>query len=638
MQAGGRIARRYAGGTRGAAQLRIGTRASALAALLLASIASSPLRAQSQTVTVGPALGCTSTTLAGALAGLPRLGPGVVHRVRVMSASPITGGATLDRMSVRIEGGHTSCTSAVPQPGVLSRISGTAAVPLLRLRNVTEPGAEYRVELRQLEFRDGPAGAIEVDGRVALSLDAVELTNNRAPIGGGLRVIGRPAGWTNGALVSFGDGVVINANEAVAGDGGGIHCTAGGGLGPAGGGLLLVINNVASGRGGGLYLAGCDFGAPPIGAAPGVRIANNRAAGGGGAALVDSTAQVAGAGFDIESNSAVGAGDGGGLLLQRAVLRATASLRLAGNRAGGSGGGAWIDSGQLELQAATWDVRGNTALVGGGGLHVQGDSLLETSGSGACREACVRIEDNEVTGTGINQGAGGALVALDNSVVAWDRVRVRGNRSDSAAVLFARGAAPFGVAVEWSNVLASANSGAYQFGFEGAPFVVGSGGVALRLRLATLAANEARAAGSAVPQAFRLFDGASLALRGVVVDQPGWQTLGTPVGAQVALSGACVISREATSLATRGVPALAADPRLDAAVRLRADSPAIDACPIAALDDPAALLGAAPLQQDLDGARRPVRVRAAVGGSEYDAGAQEYAERVFGSGFESGAD
>jgi hypothetical protein len=44
------------------------------------------------------------------------------------------------------------------------------------------------------------------------------------------------------------------------------------------------------------------------------------------------------------------------------------------------------------------------------------------------------------------------------------------------------------------------------------------------------------------------------------------------------------------------------------------------------------------LQQDLDGARRPVRVRAAVGGSEYDAGAQEYAERMFGSGFESGGD
>jgi len=612
--------------------------AAILIATGLAALANAPVHAQSQTVSVGPAPGSTSTTLAGAVAGLPRLGPNVVHQVRVMAGSLIEGGATLDRVSVRIEGGYATCIATAPQPRVPSRISGTAAVPLLRLRNVVEPGAEYRVELRQLEFRDGPAGAIEVDGRVALRLDGVELTNNRAPIGGGLRVIGRPAGWTNGALVSFGDGVVINANEAVAGDGGGIHCTAGGVLRPAGAGLLFLINNVASGRGGGLYLAGCDFGAPPMGAVPGVRIANNRAAGGGGAALVDSTAQVAGAGFDIESNSAVGAGDGGGLLLQRTVLRATAPLRLAGNRAGGSGGGAWIDSGQVELRAATWDVRGNTALVGGGGLHVQGDSLLETSGSGACREACVRIEDNEVTGTGIKQGAGGALVALDNSVVAWDRVRVRGNRSDSAAVLFARGAAPFGVAVEWSNVVASGNSGAYQFGFEGAPFVIGSGGVVLRLRLATLAANEARAAGSAVPQVFRLFDGASLALRGVVVDQPGWQTLGTPVGAQVALSGACVISREATSLATRGVPALAADPRLDAAVRLRADSPAIDACPIGALDDPAALLGAAPLQQDLDGARRPVRVRAAVGGSEYDAGAQEYADRVFGSGFESDAD
>ena len=624
-------------------------RVSCLGALLIAMIASSPLRAQSQTVTVGPAPGCTSATLAGALASLPRLGPGVVHRVRVMGGSVITGGATLDRLSVRIEGGHTSCTSTVPQPGALSRISGATSIPLLRLRNVSEPGAEYRVEVRNIEFRDGPAGAIEVDGRVALRLDAVELTNNRATTGAGLRVIGRPAGWTNGAVVVFGDGVVINANEAVGGDGGGVHCTAGGVLRQEGAGSLFVINNIASGRGGGLYLDNCGLTQPP-GVLPGIRIANNRAARGGGAALIDSEGVVDGAGMDIENNTAAGTGDGGGLLLQRSALRVMAPLRLTGNLAGGSGGGAWIDSGGVLIDAAEvsgapagpaarWDVQGNSAVVGGGGLHVQGDSVLETSHSGACGlEPCVRVDANEVTGTGINQGAGGALVVLHNSLVAWDRLQMHGNRAQSAAVLFASsGSASFGVRIEWANLAASGNSSAWccnGFSWQGAPIVVGPG-VRLSLRLATVAGNEARGVGAFVPQVFHLTaDGASVDLRGVVIDQPGWQTLGHPAAVHPGASGACVISRESASLTARGIPAVALDPRLDATLRLRADSPAIDACSDADLEDAEAVLGFLPLQHDIDAARRPVRVRNATGGRDYDAGAREYRMLLFRSGFE----
>jgi hypothetical protein len=631
------------------AHLPMWARTSCLSALLIATIASSPLHAQSQTVTVGPAPGCTSTTLAGALASLPRLGPGVVHRIRVMGGSLITGGATVDRLSVRIEGGHTSCTSTVPQQGVLSRISGTTSIPLLRLRNVIEPGAEYRIELRNLEFRDGPAGAIEVEGRVALRLDAVELTNNRATTGAGLRVLGRPAGWTLGAVVSFGDGVVINANEAVGGDGGGVHCTAGGVLRPEGSGSVFVINNVAGGRGGGLYLNNCGLAQPP-GGLPGVRIANNRAAGGGGAALIDSEGVIDGAGMEIENNTAAGAGDGGGLLLQRSALRVMAPLRLAGNRAGGSGGGAWIDSGQVLIDAAKvpgvpvgpsarWVMQGNSAFVGGGGLHVEGDSLLETSHSSGCGvEPCVRVDDNQVTGVGTNLGIGGALFVGGNSVIAWDRLQVRGNRAESAAVLFASsGSPPMGVRIEWANLAMSGNSSAWccnGFAWQGAPVVLGRG-VRLSVRLASVADNEARGAGSFVPQVFHLTaEGAALDLRGVVIDQPGWQTLGHPHAAQIGASGACVISREVASLTARGVPAVAVDPRLDATLRLRADSPAIDACTDADLEDPEAMLGLMPLLHDIDAARRPVRVRNSTGGRDYDAGAREYSVLLFRSGFE----
>lgn len=238
--------------------------------------------------------------------------------------------------------------------------------------------------------------------------------------------------------------------------------------------------------------------------------------------------------------------------------------------------------------------------------------------------------------------SGGALVVRDNSVVAWDRLQVRGNRAQSAAVLFASsGSASFGVRIEWGNLAASGNSSAWccnGFAEQGAPVVVGRG-VRLSLRLASVAGNEARGAGAFVPQVFHLTaDGASLDLRGVVIDQPGWQTLGHPPAAQIGASGACVISREAASLTARGVPAVAADPRFDAGLRLRADSPAIDACSADDLDDAQAMLGATPLQHDFDAASRPVRVRAAADGRDYDAGAQEYREQVFGSGFESGGD
>jgi hypothetical protein len=616
----------------------------ALALVLACLHPAAPARAQSQTVTVGPAPGCTSTTLPGALASLPRLGPGVVHRVRIMSGSMITGGATLERISARIEGGYASCTATTPQPGVRSRITGTAMVPLLRLRNETEADAEYRIELRDLELRDAPVGAIEVLGRVTLRLDRIELVNNVGPQGAGLRVVGRPAGWTRGALVEFGEAVVVNANQAVGGDGGGIHCSAGAALRVLATPGPFVINNLADGRGGGVYAMSCELAVAPGLEGLGLRVANNRAVGGGGVALVDGTwavgANGVGARIEIESNTATGEGDGGGLLLQRSVLQTSGLLRMVGNRAGGSGGGAWIDAGQVEQRAAVWELSANEAVIGGGALHLQGDALLATVDSASCAGPCVRIEGNAVTGTGINRGAGGAMMVLDRSTVAWDRVRLRGNRAAMAAILFANGAAPSGSLVEWSNVAAFGNSGAYGFGFEGAPVVLG-GGAALRLRLATFAGNEARAAGAAIPQGFRLFDGASIALRGVVVDQPGWVTLGRAIGAAVAVGGSCVLSRETASLAAFGVSALAADPRLDAsadAVRLRVDSPAIDACSADALADADAALGVVPLLHDIEGRRRPVRFRSPPGGPDYDAGAEEYDDRLFRAGFESGTD
>jgi hypothetical protein len=95
-----------------------------------------------------------------------------------------------------------------------------------------------------------------------------------------------------------------------------------------------------------------------------------------------------------------------------------------------------------------------------------------------------------------------------------------------------------------------------------------------------------------------------------------------------------VISRESASLTARGIPAVALDPRLDDTLRLRTDSPAIDACSDANLEDAEAMLGFLPLQHDIDAGRRPVRVRNATGGRDYDAGAQEYRMLLFRSGFE----
>lgn len=615
---------------------------------VLAVAAPAAVQAQAQTVSVGPAAGCTSTTLAGALVTLPRLGPGVVHRVRVMSGSVIAGGATLDRISVRIEGGYASCTATAPQPAAFSRIGGPAGGPLLRVRNVTEAASTFRVELAALEFRDGTDAAIEVDGRVNLRLERVELVNNRAAQGGGLRVIGRPVGWTQGAVVDFGAGVVINANEAQAGDGGGLHCSAGGVLNvPADAGPQF-INNVASGRGGGIFLSACAIvllapqaGGPPV--LP-VGVSANIAGSGGGVAMVDAewvgSTTPGHAGIELRSNVATGQGDGGGLWMERSVLTTASPLRVTDNRAGGYGGGASLRSSQLDLRGTELTVGSNSAVIGGGGLHAVGTAQSTTVDAGACRGPCVRIEDNEVTGTGINQGAGGGLFLREQVALAWDRVLVRGNRSMLAPALFAGGSPPSGASIEWWNAAVIGNLGPYVLGFEGAPIVLGSGGVSFDLGLSTIAANLVTTSGAASPQAIRLNDGAAMALRGVVIDQPGWISVGQPLSVQTTVMGSCVFSREVASLQGRGVPAVAADPRVrvDAGgVRLHADSPAIDACTAAEAGDPGAILGLAPLSHDQFGRSRPERVRSGDPARTFDAGADEYVERVFASGFEDGS-
>jgi hypothetical protein len=377
-----------------------------------------------------------------------------------------------------------------------------------------------------------------------------------------------------------------------------------------------------------------------------LRVAANRATAGGGAAVVDGSWAGEGPGhaaLEIDANiaGAAGIGDGGGLLLERAVLIVASPVHITGNQAGGLGGGAWLESGSIDQRGTELLVAGNVAGVGSGGLHAQGMSLLTTASTQACRGPCVRLDDNEVTGTGINQGAGAALQLLDQTTVAWDRIRIRGNRSVRAPVLFARGSAPFGVSVEWWNAAIVGNTGDLLFGFEGAPIVLGSGGVRLNIALSTIAANQAVSSGNGIPQLLRAFDGAAIDLRGVIVDQPAWVTIGQGVGAQVSLTGACVYSREVASLQARGLPAIAADPRIELGgdgVRLRADSPAIDACRLDSLLVPGAALGQAPLAHDYAGRRRPERVRAGAADSPYDAGADEYVERIFGAGFEAGTD
>jgi hypothetical protein len=611
----------------------------------VAVVAPSAVQAQAQTVSVGPGAGCTSTTLAGALVTLPRLGPGVVHRVRVMSDTMITGGATLDRISARIEGGYASCTATAPQPLGLSRIGGPANGPLLRLRNVTEAANTFQVEVVGFEFRDGTDAAIEVDGRVNLRLERVELVNNRAAQGGGLRVIGRRAGWTQGAVVNFGPGVIINANEARAGDGGGLHCSAGGVLNVAADAGPFVINNVASGRGGGIFLSQCALVllAPQVAgsATQPIYVSANIAGTGGGVAMVDAewvgNATPGHAGIEISLNTTTGRGDGGGVWMERSVLSTASPLRVTDNTAGGYGGGVFLRSSQLDLLGTELTIGSNRAVIGGGGLHAEGTAQSTTRDAGACGGPCVRIEDNVVTSTAINEGAGGGLFLRDQATLGWDRVLIRSNRAYLAPALYAVGSPPSAPRIEWWNTAVIGNVGTYVFGFEGAPIVFGSGGVRFELGLSTIAANVASSTGSAVPQVIRLFSGSSVALRGVVIEQPAWVSVGSPQSVQTTMTGACVYSREVASLQLRGVPAVAADPRVrvDAGgVRLEANSPVIDACTAADVGNATGILGLSPLAHDLTGRSRPVRLISFNPAFAYDAGADEYVVRVFASGFE----
>ena len=366
-------------------------------------------------ITVG-ASGCDYTTLDAAVAAAQ---PGDELRLR---AQKFTGVDELISKSLTVRGGYSVCGDDFPALGAVSVLEGTGTSNLFTIGG----GATTDVELIKLEMTGGGnalfGGAISVLSGATLRLATADIHNNQGDFGGAIYVgsdsvlehsgpitLRDNSGASGGAIYLATDAVAdfttggfhaIDVTGNVAQEGGGIYVSDGavlrtdpdrqlsidGNFAEAGGGIyaetsaelelfnVRVRSNVASIGGGGMFVSGDGSAATTtILIGDNTEFVLNQAGVGGGIAFG------AGGGFNVEmdalisNNTAVESG--GGLHVEGNGLLDINGTLIAANQAGTNGGGAYLGSsaafGNLLF------VNSNTAGLDGGGLYMTALSSLQ---------------------------------------------------------------------------------------------------------------------------------------------------------------------------------------------------------------------------------------------------------------------
>lgn len=374
--------------------------------------------------------------------------------------------------ALTLAGGFDSCTDATPDPADRSTVSEGGLNPALRVDNA---GAQtVTVLVRDFHLRTGNGGAgfgggVDLTGNVLLRLDRVEIGENQADFGAGVRI--RPSAGhvptlrLEGGTLIGGASAGADGNTAVQ-QGGGIHCQGGaiewidaairynqaqGGAGmylqgcaltmPAitGGGPLRMVElagNQAQSTGGGMTVIGGST--VTLSSTPQrlVRIVGNTAHSGAGVLMIGST--FAGEGIHIVDN--VAAQSGGGVSVSGSEFSLSrgnptgancpfsprCSL-LAGNQAGTNAAAFWASDAQVHLRQTF--VESNLSGMSPVGLINSGSDLNMIS---------VQIAGNTTpTGNGSLLFAHAATAQLRNVTVAGNDtvigVSLNGNASMTIA-------------------------------------------------------------------------------------------------------------------------------------------------------------------------------------------------------------
>ena len=257
-----------------------------------------------------------------------------------------------------------------------------------------------------------------------LGITGGTISNNTAPIGGGILIDNSTSGTPTTATVS---GAIIDANTATGGvapiDGGGGIFNRGGGNLIVSAGTMITGNTAttANGSGGGIFSSGV------LTVNDSTIDGNSANRAGGGIEISGMSGLTTLTNVILTNNQALGApGNGGGMHLTGAADGIITGGMITGNTAALEGGGLWNGGGTMTIDATT--ISGNTASGpaaddGGGGIFNNGgivDIGVTTP---------VDITNNVADGA---SGSGGGIFNNTGGIVTVNRGSVSGNAANRA--------------------------------------------------------------------------------------------------------------------------------------------------------------------------------------------------------------
>ncbi len=263
-------------------------------------------------------------------------------------------GITISNKSLTVVGGYSDCNDTTADPDQPTTLTEGGASTVLTVSSVI--AGVQNVWLRNFVLRSGDGGAnkgggVDLSGGVTLRLDNVEVRENEAQYGGGIRIHGGPPHPTlrleGGSLIG-GVGPFDMHNNAFQ-SGGGIYCSDGGVIEW----LDASINFNTASQGGGVYLSNCSLTTPAItgGELRTTEIRGNRVLFGGGGLVAQANSTVTLASqlnrqITIVANHADF--DGAGVLLNGSFLSAD-GVHFESNNAGQSGGAIYATNSEATL-------------------------------------------------------------------------------------------------------------------------------------------------------------------------------------------------------------------------------------------------------------------------------------------------
>jgi hypothetical protein len=509
--------------------------------------------------------------------------------IRMQQGNWVGPGVTITNKALTIVGGYSDCNDTEPDPN--SPTTLTEAFTSTVLTVSSNIAGVQDVLVRHFTLRTGEGGAtkgggVDLSGAVSLRLDNVNVQENEADYGGGIRIHGGPPSPTlsiEGGSRIGGTGPFNGSNSASL-NGGGIYCS---------GGALIEwreanINYNNAFDGGGLYLNDCDITTPNF-SGNDLRVT------------------------EVRGNSAVNSA-GGIALVNGSVInlssRPNRQVLIFGNSATFDGGGIWAINSTVTLLGARIDQ--NSVGQTGGGAYLSDSIFSLTRGAadgGNCPQPprCATIWRN---GASTNAGA---VFGGNGSGVILTEVFVESNSASSIpGMLFNAGSTAVLRNVQVAGNTATNPGGTRLFFLNDAE---------LDIRHMTAALNQ-------VHFGFEIQNGAKLEVHDSILWQPSATMIdddGTTTLDQSCNNSSDAVTLPGSASHDPGFSNTTVEGQVMPVLFLSAQSQNIDRC-----DD-----APAPPLIDLYGSARVVDVAGVVNGAgPLDRGAYEFEPALFADGFE----